>query len=199
MTSDTIEANPRPRETLSGQNPAKGIVNKIKEQNRVRKEFQRTRHPPLKEESNRLRREIQKNTEACRLKRWGDLVQKSQSENPHSVPRILKKERKPMPKVQRGHMRCLTDHEKAEALADTFAIQFSPNYRNDPKQERDSPSEIARRGWHPERSTEESSAQVSSQPDDNLQRRTSPRVLSLRVEIVKDSPCFKTQEGPPLI
>ncbi|GJQ73254.1 hypothetical protein Trydic_g13629 [Trypoxylus dichotomus] len=44
-----------------------------------------------------------------------------------------------------------------------------------------------------------SSVQVASQPDDDLQRRTSPRVLSFRVEICKDSPCSETQEGPSLI
>ncbi|GJQ66724.1 hypothetical protein Trydic_g4669 [Trypoxylus dichotomus] len=32
-------------------------------------------------------------------------------------------------------MRCLTDQEKAEALANTFATQFSPNYLNDPEQD----------------------------------------------------------------
>ncbi|GJQ79076.1 hypothetical protein Trydic_g5332 [Trypoxylus dichotomus] len=32
------------------------IVSKIKERNRVGREFQRTRYPPLKEEPNRLRR-----------------------------------------------------------------------------------------------------------------------------------------------
>ncbi|GJQ72974.1 hypothetical protein Trydic_g1613 [Trypoxylus dichotomus] len=105
------------------------------------------------------------------------------------------------------------DQEKAEALADTFATQFLPNYRNDPEQESvfqntleeiremdpgDSPAEIVRRGWHSERNTEKSSTQVASQPDDDLQRRAPPHVLSFRVKICKTSPCSETQKGPPL-
>ncbi|GJQ72607.1 hypothetical protein Trydic_g1272 [Trypoxylus dichotomus] len=37
-------------------------------------------------------------------------------------------------KLQNIQIRCPTDQEKAEALADIFATQFSPNYRNDPEQ-----------------------------------------------------------------
>ncbi|GJQ86526.1 hypothetical protein Trydic_g10426 [Trypoxylus dichotomus] len=99
----------------------------------VRKEFERTRYSPLKEETNRLKREIQKDIEAYRLKLWDDFVQKSQGENPRRVSIILKKEKKPMPEILHGQY--FRDQEKAKALADTFATQFSPNYRNDAEQE----------------------------------------------------------------
>ncbi|GJQ66711.1 hypothetical protein Trydic_g4658 [Trypoxylus dichotomus] len=49
--------------------PPGEIANKIKEINRFRKEFQHTRYPPLKENPNRLRRQIQENIEMYRLKR----------------------------------------------------------------------------------------------------------------------------------
>ncbi|GJQ81686.1 hypothetical protein Trydic_g8562 [Trypoxylus dichotomus] len=55
--------------------------------------------------------------------------------------------------------------------------------------QRYSPVEIARWRWYSERSTEESSAQVASQPNDDLQCRTSPR----------DKPCSETHEGPSLL
>ncbi|GJQ78601.1 hypothetical protein Trydic_g11709 [Trypoxylus dichotomus] len=100
-----------------------------------------------------------------------------------------------MPEIQRGLKRCLTDQEKAEALAANFAFHFSLNCHNDPDRC------ISQGGFrgnqrNPQRKILGENDIPKRNADNDFQRHAPFHLLYLRVEICGNSPHSKIQEAP---
>ncbi|KAB0804621.1 hypothetical protein PPYR_01591 [Photinus pyralis] len=104
----------------------------IRDKNRARREYQRSRDPADKAELNRLEREVKTSIWNHRNEQWR---QKVESLNPDdgslwTMSRYLRKKRPRLPPLHGPFGVAYTDADKAEALADSLEAQCSPVYEH---------------------------------------------------------------------
>ena len=97
------------------------IKNLITLRNRIRKTFQKTRHPTDKQHFNRLNNEIKLLIREHRQHAWDNLVKHAQEHNIWKLPRMMNKARTPIPALDKN----IPHNSNAEILADVFEKQFT--------------------------------------------------------------------------
>ena len=101
----------------------------IRQRNRTRRDFQRTRDPLLRPILNNLGHRIKTEIKRFKNKQWGDFLD-SLSPQDNSLWRIKKKLNKdsnPIPPITVNNITAYTDLEKANFFANAYEVQFSPN------------------------------------------------------------------------
>ena len=109
------------------------IINKIRERNRAKKEYNSTRYPPTKTKVNRLNKDIQKEIQEYKILTWKKYINKvyeeQNNEKIYKIPGQLigKKKAIKIPPLKHEGATATTVTEKVEMLANIYDKQFEPN------------------------------------------------------------------------
>lgn len=121
----------RPKPSPRSQLPH-SIEELLVEKRRAKRNYQHTRSPTDKAVLNRLTNQVRERLLELYASKWSSwLEQVSEDDPPYArlwkLSRQLRAKRRPMPPIQTAAGYAVTDGEKAQALADSLELQFTPH------------------------------------------------------------------------
>jgi hypothetical protein len=102
------------------------IVEMIRTKNKTRKLFQTYRDPQLKNLLNRQIRQIRSSIQDFKSQKWEEFISSQPASNPHTIPRMFLKKRKPLPALIHNNSISHTDHQKCNTFSQLLKNKYQP-------------------------------------------------------------------------